>query len=243
MFIKLGIIIGIVILGGVIFSTEIDNLFPTTSASVTDSLKDDLSNFGTKASDSVEKRIDESIDKIVDKTGNAITNEISEAGDKISGKVSEAKESSQKMIDDNISNFNPIEFIQSIFTGNSNSQSSNNLPSVSESTPNLTQNYFPLTYETLSLSTKQSDDDVLLQYSDSSGKTISVKVVIRTAEKEIFVGTFFTSMFETTINDTIDVPYYVDMIVEHEDYGTVTSSVFNPGDSSELRISGVFSQK
>jgi len=50
-------------------------------------------------------------------------------------------------------------------------------------------------------------------------------------------------MFETTINDTIDVPYYVDMIVEHEDYGTVTLSVFNPGDSSELRISGVFSQK
>jgi len=243
MFIKLGIIIGIVILGGVIFSTEIDNLFPTTSASVTDSLKDDLSNFGTKASDSVEKRIDESIDKIVDKTGNAITNEISEAGDKISSKVSEAKESSQKMIDDNISNFNPIESIQNIFTGNSNSQSSNNLSSVSESTPNLTQNYFPLTYETLSLSTKQLDDDVLLQYSDSSGKTISVKVVIRTAEKEIFVGTFFTSMFETTINDTIDVPYYVDMIVEHEDYGTVTSSVFNPGDSSELRISGVFSQK
>jgi len=138
MFIKLGIIIGIVILGGMIFSTEIDNLFPTTSASVTDSLKDDLSNFGTKATDSVEKRIDESIDKIVDKTGNTITNEISEAGDKISSKVSEAKESSQKMINDNISNFNPIEFIQSIFTGNSNSQSSNNLPSVSESTPNLT---------------------------------------------------------------------------------------------------------
>ena len=50
-------------------------------------------------------------------------------------------------------------------------------------------------------------------------------------------------MFETTINDTIDVPYYVDMIIEHKDYGIVTSSVFNPGDSSELKINGIFSQK
>jgi predicted PurR-regulated permease PerM len=121
MFIKLGIIVGIVVLGGMIFSNEIDNLFPATSASVTDSLKDDLSNFGTKASDSVEKRIDESIDKIIDNTGNTITNEISEAGDNISSKVSEAKESSQKMINDNISNFDPIEYIQNIFTDNSNS--------------------------------------------------------------------------------------------------------------------------
>jgi gas vesicle protein len=242
MFIKLGIIVGIVVLGGMIFSNEIDNLFPTT-VTVADSLKDDLSNFGTKTSDSVEKRIDESIDKIVDKTGNTITNEISEAGDKISSKVSEAKESSQKMINDNISNFNPIQSIQNVFTGNSNSQSYDNSPSVLESTPNLPQNSFPLTFETLSLPTQQSDDDVLLQYSDSSGKTKSVKVVIRTAEKEIFVDTFFTSMFETTINDTIDVPYYVDMIIEHEDYGIVTSSVFNPGDSSELKINGIFSQK
>ena len=121
MFIKLGIIVGVVILGGMIFSNEIENLFPTTSATVTNSLKDDLSNFGTKTSDSVEKRIDESIDKIADKTSNAITNEISEAVDKISSKVSEAKESSQKIIDDNISNFNPFESIQNIFTGNPNS--------------------------------------------------------------------------------------------------------------------------
>ena len=121
MFIKLGIIVGVIILGGMIFSNEIDNLFPTTSASVIDSLKDDLSNFGTKASDSVEKRIDESIDKIVDTTSNAVTNEISEAGDEISFEISKAKESSQKIINDKISNFNPIEFIQNIFTGNSNS--------------------------------------------------------------------------------------------------------------------------
>jgi len=56
MFLKLGIIDGILILGGMIFSTEIDTLFPSTSASVVDSLKTNVSDFGSKASDSVEKK-------------------------------------------------------------------------------------------------------------------------------------------------------------------------------------------
>ena len=107
MFIKLGIIVGIIILGGMIFSNEIDSFLPTTSATVFDSLKNDMNIFGTKALDSVEQRIDSSIDKIVDKTSESISNEISDAGDKISDEISEAKESSQKTIKEEISNFNP----------------------------------------------------------------------------------------------------------------------------------------
>ena len=131
MFIKLGIIVGILILGGMIFSNEIDTLFPSTSANVVNSLKEDVSNFGTKATDSVEKRIDESIDKIVDKTGDTITNEISETGDKISDKISDVKESSKQTINEKFSDFNPIKSIQNIFTNNSNveelTDSSNNI--------------------------------------------------------------------------------------------------------------------
>ncbi len=119
MLIKLGIIAGIIILGGMIFFTEIGNIFPNTSATVFDSLIDDVTNFGEKASDSVDQRIDESIDKIVDKTSNSITNEISEAGNKISNEISEVKKSSQETISEEISNFNPIEAITNIFTGNS----------------------------------------------------------------------------------------------------------------------------
>jgi len=248
MFIKLGIVVGVVILGGMIFSNEIDSLFPNTSATVVDSLKNDISNFGTTASDSVEKRIDESIDKIVDKTSNAITDEISETGEKISNEISDVRESSQQTITEKISNFNPIESIQNIFISNSNSQgsteSTSNTASIVDSTnQNPTKNNFPVIHETLSLSTtQQSNDDITLQYSDSSGKTISVNVIIRTDQKEIFSGIFFTSMFETNVNDISGVPYYVDMIVEHEDYGTVTSSVFNTGDSSDSKINGIFSQ-
>lgn len=116
MFIKLGIIVGIVILGGMIFSNEIDSIFPNTSATVVDSLKNDVSNFSTKASDSVEKRIDESIDKIVDKTSDAITDEISNVGNDISNEISDVKQSAQQTIAEKISNFNPFQSIQNIFT-------------------------------------------------------------------------------------------------------------------------------
>lgn len=242
MFIKLGIIVGMVVLGGMIFSNEIYTLFPSTSATVVDSIKNDVSNFGTKASDSVEKRIDGSIDKIVDSTSNSISNEINEAGNTITTDVSEAKESSQKIITDEVSNFNPIESIQNFFSGSSNSKSSTEFNSQTTN-PISTESTTPITYETLSLSTtQQSDDNILLQYSDSSGKTQNVDVTIRTNEKEIFSGTFFTSNFETIVHDISGIPYYVDMVVEHEDYGTVTSSVFNPGDSSDSQINGIFSQ-
>ena len=243
MFIKLGIIAGIVILGGMIFSNEIDTLFPTTSATVFDSLKNDVSNFGSKASDSVEQRIDSSIDKIVDKTTESISEEISEAGDKVTNEISEAKESSQKVIEDEISNFNPIESIQNIFTDSSSSDPTTQSSTTQSSNNISTENYVPLPSETLSLSTtQQADDNILLQYFDTSGKTKSVNVIIRTMDKEIFSGTFYTSIFDTNVNDASGIPYYVDMVVEHEDYGTVTSSVYNPGDSSDTKINGIFSQ-
>ena len=93
------------------------------------------------------------------------------------------------------------------------------------------------------MSTKQQpNDDILLHYSDSSGKTKSVNVILRNEQKELFKGTFFSSMFEATVNDATDIPYFIDMIVEHEDHGTITSSVFNPGDSSDSKINGIFSQ-
>ena len=237
MFIKLGIIVGMVVLGGMIFSNEIDTLFPSTSATVVDSIKTDVSNFGAKASNSVEKRIDQSIDKIVDNTSNAITEEIHEAGDKISDEIIETKESSQKIITEEIPNIDPIKSIKNIFSGSSESKTTTQSQSI------ITKNPSPLIHETLSLSTTQeSNDEILLQYSDSSGKTESVDVIIRTSEKEIFSGTFFSSNFETIVHDISGIPYYVDMIVEHEDYGTVTSSVFNPGDSSDSQINGIFSQ-
>ena len=154
MFIKLGIIAGIIILGGMIFSNEIDTLFPSTSATVVNSLKDDVSNFGSQASESVEKRIDESIDNLVDKTSDAITDEISDISDDISNEISDVRKSSQQTITEKISDFNPIESIQNIFTDNTNvekstSTSINSGQTIDSSTPNSIPN--PIIHETLSL--------------------------------------------------------------------------------------------
>ena len=118
MLIKLGIIAGIIVLGGMIFSNEIDSIFPSTSATVIESLKDDVVTISAKASESVEERIDGSLDKIVDKTGEAITNEINDVGDKISTEISEVRESSQEMIQDEISNFDPFKSIKDVLAGN-----------------------------------------------------------------------------------------------------------------------------
>ena len=97
MFIKLGLIVGIVILGGLIFSSEITTLFPNSSTTVANSLKDYVSNLSSKVTDSAEKRISESFHSVVDKTNDTMNKEISKAEDTITNKIS---------------NFSPVESIQ-----------------------------------------------------------------------------------------------------------------------------------
>ena len=140
------------------------------------------------------------------------------------------------------------------FTDNSqktNSESAERHTTISNPTPSrdsspttiLTKTQTTQTFETLSLkTTQQLDDTVMLHYEDTSGKTISVTVILRTTEKDLFIGTFYSSMFEASVNDATKTSYFIDMIVEHEDYGTIVSSVFNPVDTPDTIINGVFSQ-
>ena len=60
-------------------------------------------------------------------------------------------------------------------------------------------------------------------------------------QKENFSGIFSTSMFETTVNDVLRF-LLCRMIVEHENYGTVTSSVFDTEDVSDSKINGIYFQ-
>ncbi|MCH7877640.1 MAG: hypothetical protein IIA20_05385 [Thaumarchaeota archaeon] len=99
------------------------------------------------------------------------------------------------------------------------------------------------TFETLSLtSSQQLNDNVMLRYEDTSGKTISVTVTLRTTEKELFTGIFYSSMFETFVQDVTKTSYFIDMIIEHKEYGTISSSVFIPVDNPNTIINGVFSK-
>ena len=83
MLIKLGIIVSVIVLGGMIFSTEITSLFPNTSALLADSLKDDITSLNAKVTDSAENRLDSSIDKTIQSVSNSVYEGITDTGDKL----------------------------------------------------------------------------------------------------------------------------------------------------------------
>jgi len=234
------VIIGAVLLGGgIIFANEINQLYPEFSTDIFDSAKKDLNQMKDTTIQTTEETIGAGAE--------AVSGGVKIIPEQLSKGVKDLGESAQQVI-----SFGGI-------LGDSqkpNSESSERHTTISSSgetnptsvgTPSpitiVTKTQTTQTFETLSLKTsQQSDDSVMLQYEDTSGKTISVTVILRTTEKDLFIGTFYSSMFETSVNDATKTSYFIDMIIEHEDYGTIVSSVFNPVDTPNTIINGVFSQ-
>ncbi len=134
MLIKLGIIAVVLILGGMMFSTEITALFPSTSALLADSLKDDINALNEKVTNSAENRLDTSIDKtiqsvsdsvyqgitetgdkLVENVNEKISEGITETGDNIKTQIVESSESSKEILVNEVSGFDPFSFIKNIF--------------------------------------------------------------------------------------------------------------------------------
>ena len=134
MLIKLGIIAAVLILGGMMFSTEITTLFPSTSALLADSLKDDINALNEKVTNSAENRLDTSIDKtiqsvsdsvyqgitetgdkLVENVNEKISEGITETGDNIKTQIIESSESSKEILVNEVSGFDPFSFIKNIF--------------------------------------------------------------------------------------------------------------------------------
>jgi len=137
MLIKLGIIVAIFVLGGMMFSTEITALFPNTSAILSDSLKNDINGLNTKITNSAENHLDTSIDKtiqsvsdsvyqgitetgdkLVENVNEKISEGITETGDNIKTEIIESSESSKEILTNKISDFDPFSFIKNIFKTN-----------------------------------------------------------------------------------------------------------------------------
>ena len=237
MLIKIIVIASILILGVFMFSSEINGLFPNISSNVIEPMKENANSLGIKTTKTVETSLDSSV-KVMDETS-----------DKISRQINSAKESSKDLLSEKISQINPVKSIDDIFKKPADEFATQSITPTTQPTnpPNtdssIESNYPHVVYEKLDLSMiQQSNGDVLLQYSDATGNTKSTNVVIRTNEKEIFSGTFFTSNFKTVINDVSRTSYYVDITVEHKDYGTVTSSIFNSVDNIDSEITGEFYQ-
>jgi predicted PurR-regulated permease PerM len=134
MLIKLGIIGAVLVLGGMMFSTEIITLFPNTSALLSDSLKDDINGLNEKVTNSAENRLDASIDKtiqsisdsvyegitetgdkLVENVNEKISEGITETGDNIKSQIVESSQSSKETLVNEVSGFDPFSFIKNIF--------------------------------------------------------------------------------------------------------------------------------
>ena len=140
--------------------------------------------------------------------------------------------------------FKVDELVQVLRKGTSSSSSSigNSLQSP-QSTVSVKPTPPALIFDTLSLTTtRENTNDVIIRYEDTSGKTISVTVTLRNAEKELFSGIFYASKFEASVNDISDTPHIIEMVVEHADHGMITSSVFNPAGNFDNMINGVFTK-
>ena len=134
MLIKLGIIGAVLVLGGMMFSTEIITLFPNTSALLSDSLKDDINGLNEKVTNSAENRLDSSIDKtiqsisdsvyegitetgdkLVENVNEKISQGITETGDNVKSQIVEPSQSSKETLVNEVSGFDPLSFIKNIF--------------------------------------------------------------------------------------------------------------------------------
>src|SRR3989338_3561800 len=194
MLIKIIVIASILALGVFMFSSEINGLFPNISSNVIEPMKEDANNLGIKTTKTVENSLDSSV-KVMDETS-----------DKISSQINNAKESSKDLLSEKISQINPVKSIDDIFKKSTDELATQSITPTQPinpiiDSPSIESNYPHVVYEKLDLSMiQQSNGDVLLQYSDATGNTKSTNVVIRTSEKEIFSGTFFTSNFKTVIN-------------------------------------------
>lgn len=84
MLLKLGILATILLVGGFIFSSEIQAIFPNTSSTVVNSLEEDVSSITSKSLDSAEQKIESSVKKV-------------------EGKISEIKQNSTDYLDEKVS--------------------------------------------------------------------------------------------------------------------------------------------
>lgn len=223
MLIKIIVIASILALG-IFLITENSGVY--SSSEVIDSVKEHANTLEEKTNESVE-------------TGIGFMKTVDETGGKIGTQINNAKEST-KEISKKISDLNPLtkDTSKNILPEEPTAQP----PIVNDGSTNsgIQFNYdgSPI-YENLSLSMiQQSNGDVLLEYVDATGNTKSANVIIRTNDATNFSGTFFTSNFKTVINDISKTTYHVDITVDHEDYGII-SSTFN-SNNIDSKVDGVF---
>ena len=105
MLIKIGIVAGLAILGGMVFYNELGVLLPSTVSTVPESLAEDVERLGGEATGFVEGRISESAVQLESMTGEAASG------------IVENVQGAQERIIGGASSINPIEPLQEVLAG------------------------------------------------------------------------------------------------------------------------------
>ncbi|MEM3006656.1 MAG: hypothetical protein QXW37_02600 [Candidatus Nitrosotenuis sp.] len=266
MILKLAIIGAIIIIGGAILYPQLSSLF--SGHPKIEAVAEDIGALKDTTVKRVSNEIDNTIDKVEDKIDQITPspeklNPIDKIQEKIAGPPAQEIFYGQVYEKDDSTNTCKISVPKMAKTINGVKELTHtitipNCEYEKHKSVQITQITDPLTnqqtisvepvqqtqvFDTLKLvTTKNQDNTVSINYEDTSGKTLKVTVTLRNSEKQLFSGEFFASKFDTSVNDISSSPYMVEMIVEHAEYGTVTSSVFNPQGNNDTTIYGVFTK-
>ena len=108
MLLKYAIVAGLVVLGGMIFYTEIDRAFPNTASTVPASLQADVEKLGDDATVFVAERLNETsqrLEQAADETVSSVSGNVQAVQDQVAGSASA---------------LNPVDQIQKVFSNDKN---------------------------------------------------------------------------------------------------------------------------
>lgn len=118
MLLKIGIIASILVVGGIVFSSEIQTIFPNTSATAAESLEADVTSLTSKTFDAAEEKIESSYDTVETKfteisqqTIQSAESTINSSAEKVETKFTEFKENSTEYVEETFTdNFSFLNF-------------------------------------------------------------------------------------------------------------------------------------
>lgn len=238
MLIKLAIVGTVLVVGGILLFPEsldkLGDIAPKEAQPINEGAKqmrDDTANV-------LNNKVDSTIGSISEKVSSLKGISVFPTTDKTEDGAGKTKETNER----HQTKFTPSEVNHDV-AKKENSDANNLIDSKDKNTnPDKSlDNEDKFAFEELSLTTKQDENGVIISYKDKSDKTTSVDITMRNSERVLFSGTFRSSNFDTTISDVKNEPHLVELVIEHEEYGTLTSSAYNSGEGTN-EINGIFTR-
>ena len=255
---KLAILGIVVLVGGYLILSNPLNLFPN-GGDIGDIVKQDLTNFAKDTEDKLDNAKRDSLSAIndnINKLKKSSTDLLSKQ-DKVDETVS--NNSTGGIFFGKIKNVEPTKTSQpnnigsgggssgGASPGGNNGQTIPTVISVNIPTPATSPTVIqtPIAgenpFDTLSLTIrKQSDNNVVMTYKDTSGKTNSVTITMRNGDRVLFTAQFFASSFETKTLDAIDTSHFIDLVIDHSIHGQISATAFSPAGNTDTSFYGVF---